>query len=646
MLGGLSLIVLSSMIRSSSVDQGIVPDRVRQALDTLAEGLLVLDEEERIVLANQAFAQTCKLDPQELIGRTASSLSWTSNEATSRGDFPWIRSLVDNRPQIDQQLQLEVPDGGRKVFSVNSSPIINANGARHGALATFRDVTEMEEHRAQLENMLVMLQSSRDEISRKNRELEILATQDALTGCLNRRAFFDRFSRAWDQAGKNGVPLSCVMVDNDHFKSVNDTYGHHVGDDVLRAVAATLRKLNGPPNLVCRYGGEEFCVLLPGKNLSQAQVVAEQMRKTIESIRFKDPEKLRLTASIGVSELKFGARDPQELINQADKCLYIAKRTGRNRVIAYDPVMEDVEIDSTKTSRTKPTDETLSIPYPAVSALLSALGYRDAETAEHSRRVAELAVAAADGLLGHHDTYVLEIAALLHDVGKVGVPDHILLKSDPLSDDEWDIMRRHQRVGIELVVSTFGNEKLEKILRMFRCPYAADPKRPGRPHGEAIDLGARLLAIADSFDSMVSDHVYRPAMTLEQASLELRRCAGTQFDPKLVERFIERTRIRWTQAPMVVPKIVTPQTAIQLGVQLERLADALDHQDLAGLAALAGRLRATAEHANLRDIVATAAKLESQAARQNEPIIEIVSLTTELLQMCRSTQAQISMDLG
>ncbi len=622
-----------------TIDNAVVPDRVRQALDTLAEGLLVLDEQEKIVLANRAFAETAGLSPAELVGRTASSLAWISDDATARGGFPWIRSLLDNRPQIDQTLQYELEDGGRRVFSVNSSPIINAAGKRHGALATFRDITEMEEHRAQLENMLVMLRSSRDEISRKNRELEVLATQDALTGCLNRRAFFDRFSKAWEQATSMNMPLSVVMVDNDHFKSVNDTYGHHTGDEVLRAVAAALRKLHSPPNMVCRYGGEEFCVLLPGKDYQQALAMAEEIRIVIESIRLRDPEELRLTASLGVSEIGYGAKDPQDLINQADKCLYFAKRAGRNRVVGYVPEMAEMEIDESKVSRTKkeqPAGD--AIPYPAVSALLGALGYRDAETAEHSRRVADLVVSAADGLLSQSDTYVLEIAALLHDVGKVGVPDHILLKDGPLTDDEWEIMRRHQRIGVELVATTFNNPQLETILRSFRMPYHGDPKNPNSLRGEQIDICARLLAVADSYDSMVTEHAYRRAFTPQQAFRELRRCANRQFDAQLVERFINIIEQKLEAEPGREGEGISPQMAIQLGSQLERLADALDQRDLPGLAALAARLRDTAQQANLQEIVRVATRLE-MSAKQDEPLIKMVGLTTELLQLCRTSQA-------
>ena len=644
-LGGcISLLIAFYFYRSGRhLDGSLVPERVRHALDTLAEGLLVLDEQERIVLANRAFSETCGLPQEQLIGRTASSLAWRQTEATARGDFPWIRALIDNRQQVDQQLQYESSAGVQRVFSVNSAPIGNRNGKKHGAMATFRDITEMEEHRSQLENMLVMLQSSRDEISRKNRELEVLATQDGLTGCLNRRAFFDRFARAWEHAVSHDQPLACVMVDNDHFKNVNDTYGHHIGDEVLRSVAATLRQLYPSPTLVCRYGGEEFCLLLPGKSMEQATVMAEAVRQAIEAIRLNDPSELRLTASVGVSTLGLGANEPQELINQADKCLYLAKRTGRNRVVSYRTEMAELEIDDAKISRSKPVAEveSQSIPYPAVSALLSALSYRDAETAEHSRRVADLVVLAVDGILSHRDTYILEIAALLHDVGKVGVPDHLLLKSGPLTEEEWEVMRRHQRIGTEMVASTFNNRNLEAVIRNYRVPFAKDTMSTTDAN-PSQRLSWRLLAIADSFDSMTTDHVYRQGLSYEEAFAELRSCAGKQFDPKLVEHFISRVNEQSHRGLFASPKMVSPQTAIQLGLQLERLADALDNQDISGLAALASRVKDTATHADLQDIAAAAMKLETCAAKESSDLVQIVELTTELLQLCRSTQSQVA----
>lgn len=323
----------------------VVPDRVQQSLDTLAEGLLLLDERERIVMANRAFSDTTGISTDELAGRTAGDLPWICDGDSSESPFPWTNALSHRQPQTDCRMVYQLPDGRRRILSVNSAPITGTDGGRRGILTTFRDITHVEEHRAELEQMLAVLKTSRDEISRKNRALEILARQDPLTGCLNRRAFFERFDLAWKAAHERDFPLACLLIDNDHFKSVNDTYGHDVGDEVLRKVAATLQSLHRKTDLVCRFGGEEFCVLLPGCDLHDGKEKAEQIRESIEQLRFDSPAELVVTASIGVSDLSFGAREPQELINQADKCLYVAKRQGRNQVVLFQPEYDTADIE-------------------------------------------------------------------------------------------------------------------------------------------------------------------------------------------------------------------------------------------------------------------------------------------------------------
>ena len=311
----------------------VVPDRVRQALDTLTEGLLVLDESGRIVLANSAFAKIIGKQQDELEGVQASELSWVAADIVE-GNFPWRLAIDESVVQTERILRYQLGNGPQRIFSANAAPLGKKRGQR-GALATFRDVTHLEEHRAELERMLGLLRNNRDEVRRKNRELEILATQDALTGCLNRRSFFEAFESLWTESQALGTKLSCVMIDIDHFKMVNDTYGHNSGDEVLRRVAQKLREIFKSRGMVCRYGGEEFCAVLPQFGLEEAIALAEKTRIAISEIRLLDPAELRLTVSIGVSELRFTPVDTQDLIHQADKALYVAKREGRNRIICY-----------------------------------------------------------------------------------------------------------------------------------------------------------------------------------------------------------------------------------------------------------------------------------------------------------------------
>ncbi|TWU57756.1 Response regulator PleD [Rubripirellula reticaptiva] len=328
-------VFILGVMRSFEVAQ-VVPDRIREALDTLSEGLLVIDERDRIVLANESFSRMVGIDQEHLIGRRPGSLAWDCSAIAGDKNYPWMRAIEHHEPQIEQLLRFKRHDGKMRFFSVNASPVSGEDRKTRGALSTFRDVTASEEYRAQREHSLAMLRTSRDEISNRNRELQILASKDALTGCLNRRAFSEAFDEIWKTMQSTGQAVSCLMIDNDHFKNVNDTFGHPVGDEVLRQVASILNDQFSPPTLVCRYGGEEFCIVMPDTSIEAAIEQAEQVRSSIEAVQLAAVPELRLTASIGVSESCYGAASPQALIAQADECLYRAKDGGRNQVIAFE----------------------------------------------------------------------------------------------------------------------------------------------------------------------------------------------------------------------------------------------------------------------------------------------------------------------
>ncbi|KAA5545913.1 diguanylate cyclase [Roseiconus nitratireducens] len=610
----------------------VVPERVRQALDTLAEGLLVLDEKARIVLANRAFADTVNVPGNVLVESCANDLPWTHPDSTPCTDFPWMSAIDESATLTEHILHLQIDQSNRRIFSVNAAPL-GSGRVRRGALATFRDVTHIEEHRAELETMLSLLRSSRDEIEQKNKKLEILATQDALTGCLNRRAFFERFGRLWKREANAPSTLACIMIDNDHFKKVNDTYGHSVGDDVLREVARVLKQHHKDQGLVCRYGGEEFCVLLPGVDLPGAMQIAEATREAITEIRFDDPEELRLTASLGVSELRFGATDPQELINQADVALYAAKRAGRNCVMAFCERLAQSADELAEHNNRKGHE----IPYQAVTALVSALSFRDPNTAEHSRRVADLCIRVATPLMDPLELYVMEIAALLHDVGKIGVPDEILLKPGELTEDEWKIMSRNDRIGIEIIESAFECEELTQLVQACHKQFRDQERYDDNLHGSQIPLGGRLLAICDSYDSMISDRVYRAGRSHDDAIAELRRCAGTQFDPELVEHFAQIV----TRKPHEDGFINRNETAIQIGFQVERLATAVDEQDTDSLRTLSARLELYARSCNIVPIAQAADRIHHHASQTDIAWFDLLRDTNELLDLCRSTQSEI-----
>ena len=614
-----------------------VPDRVRTALDTLAEGLVVLDAEGRIVLANKTFAERLGKQPLELQGESVDDLPWWQIDNGSNAEMPWSITSRTMEKLMGSKLGLKTSEGDR-IYLVNTSPIYDGSGESRGILASFDDITELEGKQLAMQSMLGELRRSRTQIQERNRELRLLATRDPLTGCLNRRTFFESFDRQWAQSERNRRPLSCLMMDIDFFKSINDDHGHMVGDRVLQKVAKTIQNTCRQSDLLCRYGGEEFCIVMPDTELEACEIFANRVRQRVEATDM-GIEGLNVTISLGASCSDLGASDPQSLLDQADKALYIAKRTGRNRVCRWDDVPENGEVEKVSLPRHAPAaeeQEDSDLPYRAVTSLISALGARDPETAAHSTRVAELCVSVARGLMSLREAYLLEIAALLHDIGKIGVPDSVLLKPGPLTQEEWQVMKIHDRIGVDIVEASLQNKTIVELIRFHRLPYRTDRPTPGFPQMDDIPLAARILSIADAYDSMVTSRAYREGLSQEQAFEELQRCAGSQFDPRLVERFIAVVEdFDYAQSVTVNSK----HAAIKFGLQMEHLATAIDAENVAQVREIAERLKLDAGASGVQVIEQKCEKLLDATAQSELDLHEIAVVTRDLMDLCRSAQA-------
>jgi diguanylate cyclase (GGDEF)-like protein len=207
-------------------------------------------------------------------------------------------------------------------------------------VVTFDDVSDVQRANERLKVALAQLEVTRKKVERQNKQLHMLATRDALTGCLNRRALLEQAEPLLAQAGADGQPLACIMTDIDRFKSINDRFGHLMGDEVLKSVAAILGDGLREHDLLCRYGGEEFCIVLPDSSVDQAERVAQRLREQIErkgntNVRAIEPP--TVTSSFGVAVLAAEDADLAALIERADQALYAAKEGGRNRVVIAPP---------------------------------------------------------------------------------------------------------------------------------------------------------------------------------------------------------------------------------------------------------------------------------------------------------------------
>jgi len=355
----------------------VIPDRVNAAFDALAEGVMILDEDEQILLTNKAFSDRIGRDPIVLMGRKASAMKWQRVSLEKSGtDLPWNKALQSGMPIAGAQFSLKTDDGEEIKYAINASPITGPDGKIQGVLVTLDDITQVEEQNVQLKTMVNRLEKTQAKVQEQNKELTYLATRDALTGCLNRRAFTDGFKLLFDASNEDGSELSCIMVDLDHFKLVNDNFGHAVGDEVIIMLAEVLKANTRKEDLVGRYGGEEFCLVLPGMSVEQASGVAERIRLRIKDESNKRYENgPRVTASIGVASMLDNPTDPGALNIFADEALYCAKENGRNRVVSYASIAE-IEAQPDEASKTA------VIEIPAVEPKIESLQNRIAELEE------------------------------------------------------------------------------------------------------------------------------------------------------------------------------------------------------------------------------------------------------------------------
>ncbi len=357
----------------------------------------------------------------------------------------------------------------------------------------------------------------------------IRANTDELTGLYNHRHFHERLEQEIARGSRFGTTFSLILMDIDLFKSFNDIYGHLAGDQVLLRVGHYLQSSVRGIDMAFRYGGEEFAIILPEARMDDAYKVAERMRKTIDSK--SGSRTMPITMSIGVANWPNDGIIKEEIIRRADAAMYKAKQLGRNRtclsseVVEAEPTFRGMELDTNPSA--------LSIIY----ALAATVDAKDSYTYGHSRKVSEYAVLMAEELdMPGEKVNLLRAAGLLHDIGKVGVPDSILTKQSALTGEEWSPIRTHPELGVEILKHVADlNNCLPAILHHHE--HFDGSGYPDGLKNTNIPIEARILSIADAYDAMTSPRPYRTQLTLEDALIELKRCAGTQFDPELVETF-------------------------------------------------------------------------------------------------------------
>ena len=351
---------------------------------------------------------------------------------------------------------------------------------------------------------------------------------DELTGLFNRRHFEERLKEEIARHSRYGNVFSLLMLDLDNLKTYNDIYGHPAGDEILKQIGAIIRSSIRNADQAFRYGGDEFTVILPQTISEDAYVVAERVREQIAS-EMKAKE-VAITCSIGLASYPSDGVMSGELVTATDTALYYAKRTGGNRTYLSAKVLSEPLTEAGANAR--------GGGLSAVYALVSAVDAKDHYTYGHSRKVNTYAVALAEAIgLSPDEVSRVSTTALLHDIGKIGIPDKILSKKGKLTTEEWEAIKSHPKLGANII----GNvPSLVSCLPgiLYHHERWDGTGYPEGLKGETIPLDARILAIADAFAAMTSARPYRDALCDEKVIKQLRQGAGKQFDPQLVEVFI------------------------------------------------------------------------------------------------------------
>jgi len=358
---------------------------------------------------------------------------------------------------------------------------------------------------------------------------------DGLTGLKNHRYFYDILEKLIrdTESSDRKTSLSLLFMDIDDFKIYNDLYGHQKGDEALRIVSKLISDAIQEPAIAARYGGEEFAVLLPDVTEEEALEKAQEIRNSVQKYVFSGEEALprkSLTISIGVSSYPNQSASGAELVKNADEACYRAKFLYKNRVETYYSALNDF-----KNIKCMTDSDTIA----SIKTLLAVIDAKDRYTFGHVERVVFYCTLFAQKMnFSEENKHKLIYSAYLHDIGKINISKEILLKTDPLTDEERNVLKSHPEKAEEVLCNIPALKQLIPIVLQHHEKYDGTGYPKGLK-GEEIEYLARVLCVIDSFDAMTSTRPYQRKKTFKQASDELKRCSGTQFDAVIAGQFID-----------------------------------------------------------------------------------------------------------
>ncbi len=461
--------------------------------------------------------------------------------------------LKNNISSIKIEHRLRHKDGGYRWFVARGTAISNEENIPVRLIGSLRDISEFKEAEAgmkdALEELKFALASEKvllEELDRKNKDLVELSITDGLTGLFNHRFIQERFDFEFKRAKRYGTNLSCMMIDIDHFKKINDTYGHQFGDFVLREISSIVVQNSREVDLCGRYGGEEF-LIISTQDADGARKYAEKLHKAIEGNIFqKGKQAVHITVSIGISDYKAELKSKQEMIERADRALYQAKEDGRNLIRVWKESEKSevapLDVSGIETLQSKLhslSSEVRATYMESTNALLKAVDSKDKYTLTHSTNVSNYCVDIAHAMgVDEEQVEVIRYAGLLHDIGKIGIDKSILTKNGPLTSEEFEVLKKHPMIGVSILKDIKFLERELPIIQHHHEWYNGGGYPQGLK-GREIPFGALILAVADAYDAMNTDRQFRQKLTKDDIIKELKFGSGIQFAPEVVNAFVK-----------------------------------------------------------------------------------------------------------
>jgi len=403
------------------------------------------------------------------------------------------------------------------------------------------------------------------EILRLRATLERLQAHDLLTGLPSRNSFLHTLESEIKRANRYGLAINLLLIEVGGLRNINETLGHQAGDSVLVRVTQLLGRVIRDTDILGRYTGNRFALLLPHTDSPGAARVAEKLLQSIRSDPFAgNPGAGRITASIGIAELFPGNSGANDLLQRAGQALRFARRQGGDTYFTWNQAQDHIQAESAARAVESSSLEELErgisqidhqmrdALVQSVFALMNALGSRDPYTQEHCTMVMNLSVELARQMgIGEPGIEQLRYAAMLHDLGKIAIPESILLKPGKLTDEEFDLMKQHPTIAAHIIRPISMLRELIPIIQSHQEWYDGR----GYPQGLAgnhIPLGARIISVVDAYHAMTSRRPYRDAMPPQSALSIIEEQAGSQFDPLVVEKFLE-----------LAPRLIAEESAKQ-----------------------------------------------------------------------------------